>query len=292
MRKFRSAGFTLTELLVSIAILAVLAALLFPVFRTAVDAAKRTACLSNYRQIGAAITIYTSDYDDSVPPVNYKSVEVATPENDRSWVQTLLPYVGSFQVFICPSDSGRQNVPAFTDGSAGGDPAVKYYSASLRSNLGYNYLYFSPLLELDEGEWKAFPIKLGRVANPSGTLMFIDSVWDRTDEGVPYGGGSWAVTPPCRYVSTENGSEDTFDFIPGIRGYFGFDPVGWQPSSSKSWLVYGGAWPWHHNRFNMMFADGRAKSVTLTELTDGCDFGPEWQGDITNLQQYIWDLDE
>ncbi len=274
------------------AILAVLAALLFPVFRSAIEAAKRTACLSNFRQIGAAINIYASDYDDTVPPVNYKSVEVATAENDRSWVQTLLPYVGSFQVFICPSDSGRHSMPSFADGSAGGDPAVKYYSASLRSNLGYNYLYFSPLFELDENDWRPFPIKFSRVANPSGTLMFIDSVWDRTEEGFPYGGGSWAVTPPCRYAASEKGNFDTFDFIPGIRSYFGFDPVGWQPSSSASWLIYGGAWPWHNKRFNMMFADGRAKSVALPELIAGCDFGPEWQGTITNLQDYIWDLDE
>ena len=44
-------GFTLIELLVVIAIIAILAAILFPVFAQAKEAAKKTSCLSNTKQI-------------------------------------------------------------------------------------------------------------------------------------------------------------------------------------------------------------------------------------------------
>ncbi len=59
-----SRAFTLIELLVVIAIIAILAAILFPVFAQAKQAAKKTADLSNLKQMGTASMIYTADYDD------------------------------------------------------------------------------------------------------------------------------------------------------------------------------------------------------------------------------------
>ncbi len=63
----RAKGFTLIELLVVIAIIAVLAAILFPVFAQAREAARKTQCASNLKQLGAAVMQYSQDYDERLP---------------------------------------------------------------------------------------------------------------------------------------------------------------------------------------------------------------------------------
>src|SRR5439155_11108828 len=60
-------GFTLVELLVVVAVLALLAGLLFPVLSQARHAARRSACVSNLRQLGAAFAMYAGDYDETLP---------------------------------------------------------------------------------------------------------------------------------------------------------------------------------------------------------------------------------
>ena len=63
----RPSGFTLIELLVVIAVIAVLAAILFPVFARARANARKTTALSNLKQIGAALHMYTADNDEHLP---------------------------------------------------------------------------------------------------------------------------------------------------------------------------------------------------------------------------------
>ncbi len=60
-------GFTLIELLIVVAILALLAGILFPVYARARQAAHKTSCQSNLRQIGLAFMMYLADYDDCFP---------------------------------------------------------------------------------------------------------------------------------------------------------------------------------------------------------------------------------
>jgi prepilin-type N-terminal cleavage/methylation domain-containing protein/prepilin-type processing-associated H-X9-DG protein len=89
------AGFTLIELLVVIAIIAILAAILFPVFARAKMAAKKTADLSNFKQIGTAFQIYASDWDDRTVDTDH--------ENGYDWFDPLYPFVKNREVFRSPA---------------------------------------------------------------------------------------------------------------------------------------------------------------------------------------------
>lgn len=60
-------AFTLVEILVCVAIIAVLAALMFPVFSRAKNSAKETSAASNLKQIYTALKLYQVDYPESVP---------------------------------------------------------------------------------------------------------------------------------------------------------------------------------------------------------------------------------
>jgi prepilin-type N-terminal cleavage/methylation domain-containing protein len=98
-------GFTLIELLVVVAILAVLASLLFPVFASARASARQAVCLSNQRQIGLALCMYTADWDDHYMQNGYFAHAVVmnpVTEQHFSWADVIWPYTHSTQVFDCP----------------------------------------------------------------------------------------------------------------------------------------------------------------------------------------------
>jgi prepilin-type N-terminal cleavage/methylation domain-containing protein/prepilin-type processing-associated H-X9-DG protein len=107
-----SKGFTLIELLVVIAIIAILASILFPVFGRARENARKTACLSNLKQIGLGLMQYTQDYDEMMPWASYgyasPGVTITSTNDVRGykWMDVIQPYVKSDQMFTCPSDAG------------------------------------------------------------------------------------------------------------------------------------------------------------------------------------------
>ena len=109
-------AFSLIELLVTIAVLALLAAFLLPMFCRGLDAARRAACLSNLRQIYSAFALYAGDHKGLVPP-KFEVKKISLNASDRTegralntqayGIQTVLaPYLESEEVFHCPADSG------------------------------------------------------------------------------------------------------------------------------------------------------------------------------------------
>ena len=105
----RKRGFTLIELLVVIAIIAILAAILFPAFAKAREAARRSSCSSNLKQIGIGIMQYTQEYDEKYP---LKFVDYGGGVQPV-WSQILQPYLKSADLFRCPSNPvSSQFLPA------------------------------------------------------------------------------------------------------------------------------------------------------------------------------------
>ncbi|MCS7263299.1 MAG: prepilin-type N-terminal cleavage/methylation domain-containing protein [Armatimonadetes bacterium] len=103
-------GFTLTEMLTVIAIMAILMALLFPVFSVAREKARQNSCLTNLKQIGTALTEYAQDYDD-VNVLSHDcglSVNIGAPV---TYAHLLLPYTRSSIVYACGSHPRVPRIP-------------------------------------------------------------------------------------------------------------------------------------------------------------------------------------
>lgn len=110
----RRKGFTLIELLVVISIIVILAGILYPVFAATKRAAHNVICLSNVKQIGLAVQMYSQDYDEAFPTACAQNDRVVGKAQPRDWPNSVtpylwdvvMPYVKNPGLWRCPGDIG------------------------------------------------------------------------------------------------------------------------------------------------------------------------------------------
>ena len=271
-------AFTLIELLVVIAIIAILAAILFPVFAQAKEAAKKTACLSNDKQMATALFMYAGDSDDMLLQTSYE-MDAAHPYQ-RHWSYLMQPYIKSFEMFRCPSDSNpiKPKFPCASDAGIGQMPMV----CDWMPTKGYSYI--PNYNAIPAHDW--LPVNMGVFPAPANTIL----VTEKRDTGnssdahkglsgflpsqpcsnwtfAPYGG---RIPPGNTYTYEDPQLVKAANLTGTAADYKQVDVtrVAWDRHSGKKWE--GGA--------NYSFADGHAKFQKLEQTLNpnAYEYGERW----------------
>jgi len=195
----RSRAFTLIELLTVIAIIVVLAALIFPVFSRARESARMTQCLSNLRQIGVGVAMYVEDWDGAYPMSRFPDAThpltgCMNPGQNYpvdglhgtsvNWKRAVTPYLRNYAVFRCPSNAHALDRGGYND--AIGDEANAYYAQAqwLANSYATNGSFFH---EAVPACWYGEPWERARYAHeieaPANLIFLLESRFSYPDLG-------------------------------------------------------------------------------------------------------------
>ena len=266
-------AFTLIELLVVIAIIAILAAILFPVFAQAKEAAKKTTCLSNVKQMGTAMYMYAQDSDDQLFPYRTKEANpLAGPgvnitgaaAKRKFWIELLYPYHKSRDMFKCPSNSfgAWAGVNKNCDPNVGddGQPSAADDGCSYggQNSYGVNRYPFQPDFST-AGKQIAAGMNFSAMAEVSNTLIALDTTYyDVLPKYTDRNGANNSVIL--------NGDPNAFDPKTDPNGYYPY----WTQIGNHHWsnpatladeqAVMVQAKTRHAGKLNILFGDTHAKS--------------------------------
>jgi len=136
MKRSRQNAFTLVEILVIVAVIAILAALILPVYQRIKAAGQAAACLANLRQVGAGLNAYLNDNAMKMPTLQLarSSVNDNVPVIDNTFDK----YLTDHRVFICPSDNQGLGVSTgtsyFWNVALNGQPVASLNFLTLTTN--------------------------------------------------------------------------------------------------------------------------------------------------------------
>ena len=183
-------AFTLIELLVVIAIIAILAAILFPVFAQARERARAISCISNLKQIGLGLMMYSQDYDETLPvafpanpPINGGGQAVTPFES------MIEPYTKNTDMWKCPSVRGNAGVNYglgnYWDGRFNAAPKTRTYSSVGRINTREAGNATDPNTGMSN--WGGTPTALAAMTAPAETIEVVDVNGGDVQYGSPWG---------------------------------------------------------------------------------------------------------
>jgi prepilin-type N-terminal cleavage/methylation domain-containing protein len=163
-------GFTLVELLVVIAVIAILAALFLPLLSAAKARARRTGCMNNLRQIGLDVLTYAGDSEDSAPKTGWTTNSISRYLDGQTAFKKLLENQSNSSLFRCPADTFyydlRKNVvKVFVP--------KPLYEQSISEYSSYGFNGGSPTIF---GYWtpNIAGVKLSSVKKPTRTVLVAD----------------------------------------------------------------------------------------------------------------------
>lgn len=260
-------AYTLIELVATLSILGILAAILFPVFAQARERARATACLSNMKQIGTATTMYVQDYDETYP------CGWGQPDSGQTmWRMALQPYIQKYgdQAKLAKNlydSSAISNMGVY---SCPDQPANQNYGPT-----SYGYNAHGGMTTGWSNAQQTFPgASLASIDRPANMVAFADAG--------EVGGPSKPLDPNFDEPTNCNISAGT-----GNCGPYKFEPKLWKERWSVDWDFgvpgtedwpsnrNGGRRPMprHFGKFNAVFADGHAKSVNgeVMKVRQGSD---------------------
>lgn len=265
----RQNAFTLVDLLVVIAIIAVLAAILFPVFAKAREKAGQRTCLSNERQLGLGLLQYQQDYNGYFP---HGILPRRAPFQGIGWAGEIYPYVKSTGVYHCPDDPIVQNDVA----------GVTLYPVSYALNMGV----------VDDNH----PTPFSKFDRPAKTVM-LDEVQGAVGVNVtdPQENGSPAKSPidfSDNLVWADAGNNpicchaSVWKYATGRMADVNHDKdsLDNDPAKSGGMEVPG---PRHSGGANWLMADGHAEWLRGTAVATR--YKPyHWQPDTTHPTVRAW----
>lgn len=248
----RAHAFTLLELLVVVAIIALLASILFPAFSRARENARRSSCLSNLKQIGLGIAQYTQDYDEYLP---YSG---STATGGR-WPNKIGPYIKNTSIFVCPSYTDFKPVSNFLyeNAATGWRGNGSTYAINVNfSDYESNTIKSRHLAEIVDTVNSSIIAETGVLTlNGNALLSSPDNLdpttWNnyinKADLVVPYKGNSdWQWMPPTSWD--------------GGQAFYTF--AGYDSNNNNMRRPV----PRHFNGLNVAYCDGHAKWIPITQF--------------------------
>jgi len=266
-RSTSNLAFTLIELLVVIAIIAILIAILLPVLTRVKQQAQQTACSSNLRQLGQAMTIYTGQYR-FFPDCLMGGTGVAS--NAACWPVRLRKVLnGNARVFYCPSQDPRCQWTQDAPGAPGRETA---FASDVAAQFGYD---IGERLLLDGGSYFSY----GYNTAGSGALGSL---------GRGMGSDSFSGTP-LRFASktrraTQMKNPSAFIMIADAEadGYADF----WIVPHELVKVAGTSVADVHRGGSNVLFGDGHVQWFLRSEL-----MVPSPQTAEDASKQRIWNID-